>query len=219
MSDSDDDAPQLSAHALAALQEFYAEQSEKVNEEQQAMEDGQASKTGIIQEDWQLSQFWYDEQTSEVLAKEVLAAAGENGRIACVSCPTLYQKLQTMKPASCKATVFEFDHRFATYKEDFVFYDYNKPLELPKEIESQSYDVVVADPPFLNEECLAKTAETVKYLTKGKVILCTGAVMETQAKELLDASVCLFIPSHTNKLGNEFRCYANYQTQYLCHPR
>ena len=53
MSDSDDDdPPQLSAHALAALQEFYAEQSAKSNEEHQAMEAGGASKTGIIQEDW-----------------------------------------------------------------------------------------------------------------------------------------------------------------------
>ena len=53
MSDSsDDEAPQLSAHALAALQEFYAEQADKAQEEQEAMEAGQAAKTGIIQEDW-----------------------------------------------------------------------------------------------------------------------------------------------------------------------
>ena len=43
--------------------------------------------------------------------------------------------------------------------------------------------------------------------------------MEEQAKELLNADVCAFIPSHTNKLGNEFRCYANYETHYLCQPR
>ena len=98
----------------------------------------------------------------------------QSTRIACVSCPTLYQKLQAVKPTGCQTTVFEFDQRFASYKEDFVFYDYKKPLDLPKEIESHSYDVVVADPPFLNADCLSKTAETVKYLTKGKVILCTG---------------------------------------------
>ena len=28
----------------------------------------------------QLSQFWYDEETTEKLAKEVIAAAGLNGR-------------------------------------------------------------------------------------------------------------------------------------------
>ena len=54
MSDSSgDEAPQLSAHALAALQEFYAEQSDKAQEEEEAMQSGQAAaKTGVIQEDW-----------------------------------------------------------------------------------------------------------------------------------------------------------------------
>ena len=55
MSDSsdDDDTPQLSAQALAALQEFYTEQQDQVQLEEQAREDGDnASKTGILQEDW-----------------------------------------------------------------------------------------------------------------------------------------------------------------------
>ena len=95
-----------------------------------------------------------------------------------MSSPTLYQKLQSMKPSTCKTTVFEFDQRFAMYRDDFVLYDYNKPLALPEGVGRGSYDVVVADPPFLNAECLGKTAETVKYLTKGKVILCTGRYIE-----------------------------------------
>merc|ERR1719516_853505 len=44
-----------------------------------------------VSEDWQLSQFWYTESTALALAREALAAAGDGGRIACVSCPTLYK--------------------------------------------------------------------------------------------------------------------------------
>ena len=41
-------------------------------------------------------------------------------------------------------------------------------------------------------------------------MLCTGAVMEDLAKRLLDLKKCQFEPAHRNNLGNEFRCYANY---------
>lgn len=70
-------------------------------------------------------------------------------------------------------TLFEFDKRFAIYGEDFISYDYNAPLDIPRHFHGQ-FDVVVADPPFLSEECLTKIAVTVKFLTKHKIILCTG---------------------------------------------
>jgi hypothetical protein len=37
-------------------------------------------------------------------------------------------------------------------------------------------DLVIADPPFLSEECLSKAAETMRLLSRaGKLVLCTGA--------------------------------------------
>ncbi len=59
--DSDDDVPQLSAETLRALQEFYNEKESK--------------KETDIDEDWQLSQFWYDSVTGETLAREALTLA------------------------------------------------------------------------------------------------------------------------------------------------
>lgn len=98
-------------------------------------------------------------------------------RIACVSAPSVYQKLkQGVVDGSERVTavVLEFDRRFSTYREDYVFYDYNQPLSLPVSVEPRSFDIVLADPPYLSEECLSKVAETIKYLSKGKVLLCTG---------------------------------------------
>ena len=74
--------------------------------------------------------------------------------------------------------LLEFDKRFEIYGEDFVFYDYNKPLDLPRDLEKNSFDIVLADPPYLADECLSKTAETAKFLTKEKVLLCTGKVCQ-----------------------------------------
>lgn len=73
-------------------------------------------------------------------------------------------------------TLFEFDERFAAFGNDFVFYDYKSPLNIPRELGS-SFDIVIADPPFLSEECLTKTAVTIKFLTKNKMILCTGILL------------------------------------------
>lgn len=98
-------------------------------------------------------------------------------RIACVSAPSVYQKLkQGVVDGSDRvsAVVFEYDRRFASYGDDFIFYDYSEPLCFSTNVVPQSFDVVLADPPYLSEECLSKVAETIKYLSKGKVLLCTG---------------------------------------------
>ena len=69
--------------------------------------------------------------------------------------------------------MFEYDQRFSKFGEDFVFYDYKSPLSIPKDLGS-AFDVVLADPPFLSDECLTKTAVTIKFLAKQKIIVCTG---------------------------------------------
>jgi len=188
--DDDDDIPQLSANALAALQEFLqerqAQQEEEEKEEISAaaascqIEDSSSQKElRHVSEDWQLSQFWYTESTAAALAKEALSAAGDKGRIACVSCPTLYKAIvdvvkadenakedaaaeastaSSTSPSFSRAIVLEFDRRFAKWGVDFVFYDYKDASipELPVDWRN-SFNVVVCDPPFLTEECASAT--------------------------------------------------------------
>ncbi|XP_008571881.1 PREDICTED: N(6)-adenine-specific DNA methyltransferase 2 [Galeopterus variegatus] len=212
MSDSEGgETPQLSTHTLAALQEFYAEQKQRIDPE-----GDDKYHVGIIEENWQLSQFWYSEETALQLAQEAIAAAGKGGRIACVSAPSVYQKLRELHREDFSVHIFEYDTRFAMYGEEFIFYDYNNPLDLPEKIAAHSFDIVIADPPYLSEECLRKMSETIKYLTQGKILLCTGAVMEEQAAKLLGVKRCKFTPQHTRHLANEFCCYVNYDSGLDC---
>lgn len=200
--ESDDEGPpELSGYAKAALEEFLRER--------EAYEKGT-----VPEEDWQLSQFWYSDETAAALAKEVMRAAGPDGGIACISCPTLYKKLREL---GCKNMIklLEFDRRFECHGEDFVHYDYNTPLQIPQDWLGK-FTVVVLDPPFLSDECLSKTAETVVFLRPKFIILCTGAVMESHAERLLGLRPCNFKPMHTRNLGNEFKCFANYDLDEFC---
>lgn len=71
--------------------------------------------------------------------------------------------------------LFEYDKRFAVFGPTFYFYDYNRPENILPECIS-SYNLVIADPPFLSEECLSKVSVAIKKLLQegGKIILCTG---------------------------------------------
>jgi len=122
--------------------------------------------------------------------------------------------LREIRPSNCELILLEYDKRFESYC-DFIFYDYNEPLKLPDKLQAKSCDLVIIDPPFLSEECLTKAAVTVKHLAKDKIILCTGAVMENVAKEVLNVIPTSFVPGHINNLANEFRCFVNYRSDVL----
>ncbi|WVZ60560.1 hypothetical protein U9M48_010566 [Paspalum notatum var. saurae] len=207
--EDDDDVPQLSAAAMEALQEFLAEQ--KRPEEQ----DGGGVE--LVAEDWRLSQFWYDERTARALSEEVVRLVSPSGSgsaagaVACIACPTLYAYLKKADPG-VPAQLLEYDERFGQYGGDFTFYDYNRPEELPPSMK-HAYRVVVADPPYLSQECLEKVAETVSFLAQPEgsfLLLLTGEVQKDRALELLNVRPCGFKPQHSNKLGNEFRLFTNY---------
>ncbi|KAF3323509.1 protein-lysine N-methyltransferase N6AMT2 [Carex littledalei] len=207
--EDDDDAPALSAHALAALQEFITEQRERV-------ENGEEGEVALVSEDWRLSQFWYDRHTAETLVEEIrFLSASSTGSplpsVACIACPTLYAYLKKNEP-DIPAQILEFDKRFEQYGDDFIFYDYNQPEELPSALK-HSYKIIVVDPPYLSKECLEKVAKTIFFLANpldSVLLLLTGEVQKERALELLNVQPCVFRPRHSNKLGNEFLLYTNY---------
>ena len=211
LKDDDDDMPQLSADTFSALSEFYKEQEEREQQQVEVRDLIENGKDIDWKEDWQLSQFWYSDETANDLAKAVINAVGDGGRIACISAPTLYRACKKIENTKVNFDLFEYDKRFAAYGDNFHFYDYKAPLDVNRELR-EKYDLVFADPPFLSEECLTKTMVTVKFLTKegGNIVLCTGAVMANLANRLANLNVCQYQPVHQNSLSNPFQCFANF---------
>jgi len=53
--------------------------------------------------------------------------------------------------------LLEYDVRFAIFKEDFVYYDFEYPLRgLPQDLRG-TFDRVMIDPPFLSDDCQTKS--------------------------------------------------------------
>ena len=101
--DDEDDMPQLSAETFSVLQEFYKEQEVKeqiVSDLNLSSSENKINELNAISEDWQLSQFWYDDVTAFDFASEVMRVAGGSPefKIACVSCPTLYMAIKKHFP-------------------------------------------------------------------------------------------------------------------------
>ena len=80
-------------------------------------------------------------------------------------------------------------------------------------------DRILADPPFLSDECLTRTAITVRALQKreeNKIIVCTGRKMEDLVPKLFPGVRKVeFEPKHKGSLANAFGCYMNWDGKYV----
>jgi len=167
----------------------------------------------LYSEDWQLSQFWYTEETAEYLAKEAILQLQDEPkkRVACICTPSIFIALKKIAP-QVEFFLFEFDQRFKSSGSQYIFYDYKNPLSLPPDMR-QTVDFAFLDPPFLSEECFTKAAETVRFLMKSpssKLVVLTGAVLKKLIEDLFaNITVSSFKPKH-KQLQNDFCCYINY---------
>ncbi|KAI9868420.1 MAG: hypothetical protein M1813_005863 [Trichoglossum hirsutum] len=238
-----DEPIELSKDTLEALRQFYSEQDDRQKQFEdlnaQATEDADLSSISmdLFAEDWNASQFWYDDETASILASQLLEDAKDSSTIGFISAPSVFvqfKKLMASGAISARPQIylFEFDKRFAVFKE-FIHYDFKSPTRLPAELKGK-FDRIICDPPFLSVDCQTKVAITVRWLTKApevhstneklttttasvppfRLIACTGERMESLVTKLYrQAGIrkTSFEPRHAKGLSNEFRCYANFE--------
>jgi hypothetical protein len=176
----------LSPEALAALSIHLADK------------DAGASKNlvGTMEppsENYGMSQFWWDDISSEVLGEEALkmslppsddATGGSTSpsppRIALLSAPSVWFALQRIKAktsassatmataaAASEVQLLEFDQRFGEAAgSSFTYYDYTRPQDIPKELH-HTFDYVFSGPPYVSEECIDQYLTAYDLLAKG----------------------------------------------------
>ena len=244
MSDVVEESPiSLRADSLAALASFLAERAAAVAASVREAEDTGA--TLLTTEDWELSQFWYDESTARFLAAEVSRCAAEALSVevsACgsvttgddvsappiiaafVSSPSAFKAFRAAGGApGVRGVLLEFDARFGVFGEDFVHFDYNTPenLRIDAPFLTDSVDVFLIDPPFLNAECLTGFAAALLLMgRKGgaspRILLASGAVMLRPARKLLGLRPTRTAIKHAaGRLSNPFALFSNYMRPEL----
>jgi hypothetical protein len=192
--------------------------------------DGGPLDMSAFAEDWNASQFWYTNETADILAAALTHGSPETMNVAVVSAPSVFAGLKRLiasspKPHIESMKILEFDNRFAAWPE-FTHYDYTAPLKLPPEMKGK-FDRIILDPPFLSDDCQTKAALTIRWLANTwnassegisgiKVMVCTGERMADLIDKLygkIGVKMTDFEIKHAKGLGNEFRCYANFEQE------
>lgn len=170
----------------------------------------------------QLSQFWYDEATKQTLAKICLKLIlsrrhkipTDDIKIGLLSCPSLYKSIRSIHPNGI-VRLFEYDQRFNVYATDYVHYDYKTAITDSQYLNEYAnyFDIIIADPPFLSEECIQAVSVLVNRMRKcdSSIILCSGDVIANWAHTYMGLQQCNYRPQHERNLANEFRSYANFK--------
>lgn len=169
----------------------------------------------------QLSQFWYDDETKQTLStlcRRIIETEKwdlKTTKIGLLSCPSAFAGVKAL---GAETYIFEYDQRFSNYGDSFVFYDYNEAFNDGVLDEYKGFfDIIIADPPFLSEECIEKMGRIVRKFAKEhcKVVLCSGVVVREWSKRHMNLDMCKYEPKHQRNLGNQFASYANFDLDKL----
>lgn len=139
-------------------------------------------------------------------------------KIGLLSCPSLYKSIRNVHPNGV-VRLFEYDTRFEVFNEDFQHYDYKEAAidtNYLKQYENY-FDIIIADPPFLSEECIQAVSILVNRMRKSNsdIILCSGDTIADWAKVYIGLDKYAYRPQHERNLANEFRSYANFNIDAL----
>eukprot|EP00928_Gymnodinium_smaydae_P007743 TRINITY_DN1276_c0_g3_i1.p1 TRINITY_DN1276_c0_g3~~TRINITY_DN1276_c0_g3_i1.p1 ORF type:complete len:222 (-),score=32.50 TRINITY_DN1276_c0_g3_i1:130-795(-) len=167
-----------------------------------------------------LAQVWYSPKTLEVLRQEVLSSGCRTA--AFLSVPSVFFGLTEEERLRCGCQLFEYDRRWES-EQGFVFFDYKSPLESIDSSLHGRFDFIIADPPALMQDVLAKYAEVIKLLASpdAKIIFSTLESFMPRMLDMLDAFPQRFkpmLPGFAWADTGRYAFFTNYRSEALRKP-
>ncbi|KAJ7072622.1 putative N6-adenine methyltransferase-domain-containing protein [Mycena amicta] len=189
----------------------------------------------VFAEDWQLSQFWCGlfwvcvglrptmrhPGTRQAFAERFAALLHKlcdpDTSIAFLCCPTAFVAFQHLRPLK-GAKLLEVDGRFGVLApKHFIHYDLEEPLALPDHL-TNSVDIAVVDPPFLNEYTNEHLVTTLQHILRpsAKLFVITSTSVESVLQHLYDAPPLgplrrTKIEVLHGQLRNDFGCWTSWE--------
>ena len=169
------------------------------------------SSTGVLIE---ISR--YTEAFATNLAQNLYKLCTPSTRIAFICCPTAFVAFQHSNPLP-GARLLEVDQRFGILApSQYIVYDIHHPERVPEQL-INSFDIIVADPPFLNLDTNEKLVKTVNKIIKpdGKFLILTSPSVEDVLEKVYAAPPVgplkrtPLVPKH-GQLANAFACWGSW---------
>ena len=167
-----------------------------------------------------LNQYWYSAHTIDVLLQAVKEQTTEGMlkdaarlKVAYVSTPSLFFAMDASERKGSR--VLDFDRSLGEGCDDFVFYDYHHPIDLPAELQ-HAFSLVVIDPPYIEQDVWQKYAQTAKFLLAeggfviGTTVIENGKLLEAE----LGVTPNVFLPSIPN-LPYQYATFTNFHSPAL----
>eukprot|EP01017_Pseudomicrothorax_dubius_P028328 TRINITY_DN3362_c0_g1_i5.p1 TRINITY_DN3362_c0_g1~~TRINITY_DN3362_c0_g1_i5.p1 ORF type:complete len:200 (-),score=62.53 TRINITY_DN3362_c0_g1_i5:48-647(-) len=169
-------------------------------------------------ENREFNQYWFSPATIAFLVEEVTRMKPQ--RTAFLSTPSVYYSLQD-EEIKKNSYLFEFDEKFAKKNPNFVKYDFNRPEDIPAELEG-TFDFIVIDPPFITREIWRKYADAALKLStrdasktpNAKLLLSSIAENASMLEEFLGVKMRAYKPSIPN-LIYQYNFFSNYDSEAL----
>lgn len=194
----------------------------------------------VVMEDYQQSQFWYSTPFAYTLARNIYArlehlsgSSSSAPTIAFLCSPTafvafqhLYHQTGTYR-SGINVFLMEIDSRFKVAAGDgFIRYDFNFPTKGLSHLQNK-VDMVVIDPPYLNQPTTNLIAQTVDFLTVkpsqqrergGDILLLTGDSIGDYASKTYPRAgqsplvrTRLQVEHDGGRLSNEFSAWGSWR--------
>ena len=155
---------------------------------------------------------WYSPTTIATLVQAVREAppspASARLRCAFVSTPSLFFAMDAHEQKECR--VLDYDKDLGKDCEEFVFYDYHEPDNLPAEL-AGAFGIVVIDPPYIEQDVWRQYVETAKFLLAKDGFVLGTTILENASllHSLLGVSPTNYLPSIPH-LPYQYASYTNY---------